>query len=183
MDSTFHGGTIKVLQAILTTYSHILHEAEKQPNANALLEARLYSDMYAIPDQVRIVTQFAENLVARLTGREPVTFEGKPTTYAQIFELVDKVLKAANETDKDVVNQQADAVVQVPMAKFKPLKMTAATYAYFNALPNINFHLVTTYGILRKEGVPLGKMDYYAGFFPVQLGGQQLEVNPEGKET
>jgi hypothetical protein len=33
-------------------------------------------------------------------------------------------------------------------------------------LPNIYFHLTTAYGILRKEGIPLGKVDYFTGFFP-----------------
>jgi hypothetical protein len=30
-------------------------------------------------------------------------------------------------------------------------------------LPNFLFHVTTAYAILRKEGVPLGKMDFLAG--------------------
>lgn len=30
--------------------------------------------------------------------------------------------------------------------------------------PNVFFHLVTAYDILRKQGVPLGKMDYLKAF-------------------
>lgn len=30
--------------------------------------------------------------------------------------------------------------------------------------PNLFFHLVTTYNILRSKGVPLGKIDYLAAF-------------------
>lgn len=34
----------------------------------------------------------------------------------------------------------------------------------YHAIPNLFFHLVTAYNILRKEGVPLGKMDYLTPF-------------------
>lgn len=30
--------------------------------------------------------------------------------------------------------------------------------------PNLYFHLVTAYNILRHKGVPLGKMDFLAAF-------------------
>lgn len=35
--------------------------------------------------------------------------------------------------------------------------------------PNIYFHVVTAYGILRKQGVPLGKFDYLGPFLPTPL--------------
>lgn len=35
--------------------------------------------------------------------------------------------------------------------------------------PNLFFHLVTAYDILRSKGVPLGKMDYITPFLPAPL--------------
>ncbi|KAE8416988.1 hypothetical protein BDV36DRAFT_258488 [Aspergillus pseudocaelatus] len=171
MAHTFYDGTIPVVQAILNSLSHILHQAGQHPNATTLLAARLHEDMYPLTDQVRIATQFSENLVARLTGREPAMFDGSPTTFAECYERIETVLKASNEADKDVVNQHADVVATTKMGPEKAVDMTAAAYAHSVALPNIYFHLTTAYGILRKEGVPLGKRDYYVGFFP-HLGGQ-----------
>lgn len=43
-------------------------------------------------------------------------------------------------------------------------KMTLQAFIRDLALPNVFFHLVTAYDILRKQGVPLGKMDYLAPF-------------------
>jgi hypothetical protein len=40
------------------------------------------------------------------------------------------------------------------------LKFDGAGYLTSFALPNFHFHVTTAYGILRKEGVPLGKLDY-----------------------
>jgi hypothetical protein len=173
MGHTLYDGTIVVVQSILNTLSHILHQAEQRPDAGTLLEARLYEDMYPLTDQVRLSTQYSENLVARLTGREPVTFEGKPTTFAKCFERIETVLKVLNEADKNVVNQHGDIVGTTKMGPEKTVEMSGAAYAHSVALPNIFFHVTTAYGILRKEGVPLGKRDYYVGFFPRQLAGGQ----------
>lgn len=163
----FYDGTIVTAKAVLNTLSHILHKAEEQrPDASTLLEARLIEDMHPLSDQVRIATQFSENLVARLTGREPVTFEPKPSTFAECYERIETVLKSLNEADKDTVNQHGDKTQLTQLGPFKSVEMSGAAYAYTLALPNIYFHVSTAYGILRKEGVPVGKLDYYAGFFP-----------------
>lgn len=173
MTYTFYDGTIVVVQCILNSLSNILHQAEQRPNASTLLEARLHEDMYPLADQVRIATQFSENLVARLTGRDPVAFQGNPTTFAECYERIETVLKRLSEADKDVVNQYGDIVGATQIGPEKTIGMSGAAYAHSIALPNIYFHLATAYGILRKEGVPLGKKDYYVGFFPQQLAGSQ----------
>jgi hypothetical protein len=169
MGYTFYDGTILVAQGILTTLSHILHLAEQHPSSGTLLSARLHGDMYPLPDQVRLATQFSENLIARLTAREPVTFEGKPTTYAACYERIETVLKGLKEVDREVVNQQADVLKLTQLGPERKAEISGATYAHVVVLPNIYFHLTTAYGILRKEGVPLGKMDYYTGFVPLTL--------------
>ncbi|KAE8449826.1 hypothetical protein EG329_007303 [Mollisiaceae sp. DMI_Dod_QoI] len=173
MGYTLYDGTIMVVQGILGSLSHILHKAEQRLNASTLLEARLHEDMYPLTDQVRLATQFSENMVARLTGREPVTFEGTPTTFAKCYERIDTVLKALNEADKNVVNEHGDILGITKMGPEKTVEMSGAAYAHSITIPNIYFHLTTAYGILRKEGVPLGKLDYYVGFFPQQTTGSQ----------
>ncbi|EED12984.1 conserved hypothetical protein [Talaromyces stipitatus ATCC 10500] len=155
---------------ILNTLTHVLHTAEQQPNADYLLtNARLYPDMYPVSDQVRLATQFSENIVARLTNREPVNFDHDLGSYSKCYERIETVLKSVKEADKKTVNALGDSVSPTPMGPGKPVDMSEATYAHIIALPNIYFHLTTAYGILRKEGVPLGKMDYYAGFAPIAI--------------
>jgi hypothetical protein len=38
--------------------------------------------------------------------------------------------------------------------------LTSETFLLSYLLPNFHFHAVTAYGILRMQGVPLGKRDY-----------------------
>ncbi|RAL01549.1 DUF1993 domain-containing protein [Aspergillus ibericus CBS 121593] len=167
MSFTFYDGTIAVIQSTLKSLTHVLRQAETRPDATALLEARLYEDMYPLTDQVRLATQFSENVAAKLTGREPVVFEGKPTTYAECYERIDTVLEVLGKADKDVVNQHSDIVSPSKVGGNLTMDVSGAVYAHTMAMPNIYFHLTTAYDILRKEGVPLGKRDYYAGFFPL----------------
>lgn len=173
MGHTFYDGTIVVAQSILSSLSHILHQAEERPYANSLLEARINEDMYPLPDRTRIVAQFSENLVARLTDREPMTFEGNPAAFAKCYERIETVLKALNEADKDIVNQNAGIAKATQLGPATTVQMSDAAYAHTIIMPNLFFHLVTAYGILRKEGVPLGKQDYYTGFFPHLRAGSQ----------
>jgi hypothetical protein len=173
MEYTLYDGTIVVVQGIVNTLYHILRQAEQCPNAGTLLEARLHKDMYPLTDQVRLVTQFSENLAARLASREPVTFERDLTTFAKFYERIETVLKVLGDADKDLVNRHADIVGATQMGPETWVDMSGATYAHTIAIPNIYFHVTTAYGILRKEGVPLGKQDYYFGFFPRELPGAQ----------
>jgi hypothetical protein len=168
MSYTLYDGTIPVVRGILNTLSHILQLASLHPNASTLLAARLHPDMYPLADQVRLVTQFAENLAARLSGRAVVPLPGNPTSFPECQQRMQTVLHTLTEVDRDAVNAHGDVLGPTPMGPETSVEMSAATYAHRVALPNIYFHLTTAYGILRKEGVQLGKRDYYAGFFPPQ---------------
>lgn len=170
MSPTTYDTSILVLQGVLGSLTHILKKAEEQPNADSLLTtARLYEDMYPMTDQVRITAQYSENILARLTGREPETFDRDLGSYAKCYERIELVLKSLKEADKDVVNAHVDDVAPTPFGPGKVVDMKNAVWVHSIALPNVYFHLTTAYGILRKEGVPLGKLDYYAGFAPIAL--------------
>jgi hypothetical protein len=170
MSHTIYDSSVLVCQGILGTLTHILKKAEEQPNASHLLTtARLYEDMYPLTDQVRLATQYSENILARLTGREAVTFDRDLGSYSKCYERIELVLNSLKEADKDIVNAHAEVVAPTPLGPGTVVDMKAAVWVHSIALPNVYFHLTTAYGILRKDGVPLGKMDYYAGFAPVAM--------------
>ena len=52
------------------------------------------------------------------------------------------------------------------MVKLGPrgeVPFTGIVYLSFFTIPNLHFHLTTAYNILRHNGVPLGKIDYFGG--------------------
>ncbi|PYH44091.1 DUF1993 domain-containing protein [Aspergillus saccharolyticus JOP 1030-1] len=162
MPHTFYDSTIPVLTGILTTLSHVLHQAEAHRPASptSFLTARLHEAMYPLADQIRLATKFSALLVARLTDQpEPTGFENNPTSLSECYDCITAVLTMARAADKDVVNAQADVLKPTPVGPGVTVPMSGARYAHLVVLPNVYFHLTTAYGILRMEGVPLGKRD------------------------
>lgn len=167
MPYTIYDSTIVVAQGNLKTLSHILTLASQSPNADQLLSARLHADMLPLPDQIRIACQFSSNLCARLTNTSPTTFTEPLTSFSAFQERITLVLGQLSKAEKEVVNVQAEEVKSTPMGPQQSVDMSGAVWAHSIVLPNVYFHLATAYGILRKEGVVLSKLDYYQGF----LGG------------
>lgn len=165
-----YDSTIAVTQGILNTLTHILTKAEQShPDPSSLLNARLHPDMYPLTDQVRCLANFSEFLAARLTDREPAQLGSKPNTFAECHERIETVLSTLRAADKDLVNAQGEAVKPTNRGPLGEVDMSGAVYAHTIVLPNIYFHLATAYGILRAQGVQIGKMDYYQGFVPLQV--------------
>lgn len=125
--------------------------------------------MLPLPDQVRLVTQYADIIAARLSSREPTTFDNSQLNSFNAFhERINTVLSTLENVDREMANGEADLVRPTYLGRETgPVDMSAGAFVHSVALPNVYFHLVTAYGILRKEGVEVGKRDYYEGFFPL----------------
>ncbi|KAI2890620.1 hypothetical protein CBS11852_6294 [Aspergillus niger] len=175
--STLYATTFPILTSILKTLLHLLRTAECTHSnpSSLLLNSRLHATMYPLTDQIRIATTFSVRLFARLTNHPeadtlPTTLlpEGNPQTFAECYERIDKVLEllkdADNDATKEVVNANAETVKPAPMGPGVEVDVTNALYAHTMVLPNIYFHLNTAYGIIRMEGVEIGKRDLYVGF-------------------
>ena len=55
------------------------------------------------------------------------------------------------------------AKIVFPVGRDKTRSMPGEAYLKHYALPNMFFHVVTAYALLRHNGVDLGKVDYLAG--------------------
>ncbi|KAJ5647359.1 hypothetical protein N7490_003731 [Penicillium lividum] len=164
MSYSLYDGTISQAKAAVSSLIHLVELAEQQPNADALLNASLHTDMKGLTFQVFIVLWLTEAMLAKLTGRESVDVANDLTTYAETKARLGALLKQLTEADKDNVNSHGADVASVKFGPNDLGEMSAATFATTLAIPNVYFHVVTAYGILRKEGVPLGKSDYLAAF-------------------
>jgi hypothetical protein len=52
---------------------------------------------------------------------------------------------------------------QVELPYYPGKYLTGMNYACEHAIPNFFFHAVTAYGLVRKNGVTIGKADYLNG--------------------
>jgi hypothetical protein len=124
-----------------------------------LLSARLYPDMLPFSRQIQLVCDFAGKSCARLTQSEvPVT----PDTEKTFDELKQRLAKTSDylKTFKPAQFDGADLRdVTFPVG---PTSMTlkGQQFASGYAFPNFYFHAAIAHGILRHNGVEVGKRDF-----------------------
>jgi len=164
MAFTLYDGTIATAKAALTTLSHIIDEAQRQPNSETFPQARLCEDMKPLVFQVHTATNLAAKMVARLSGQEPQDLNDNLVSYDDMRVRITEVLNALASADKDLVNKLGEESAPTVMGPSRTLDIPGKAFAMGAAMPNIFFHVSMAYAILRKEGVPLGKKDFIMSF-------------------
>src|SRR5450432_410918 len=159
-----YDATVPAFLQILGGLSGILTKAEahctaKKIQPEVLLGARLFPDMLPLSKQVQLACDFAGKSCARLTHSE---VQSVPDTEKSFGELKQRL---ANTIDyvKTFKPAQFDGTdtrdFTFPVG---PTSMTLKGQQFLNnfAFPNFYFHAATTHGILRHNGVEIGKRDF-----------------------
>jgi hypothetical protein len=166
MSYTAYDDSILVAQDALKSLHHILKVGSQHPNAANLPSARLHADMLPLTFQVESATNTAAKLPAKLLGQPAPSFvDGKLTTWEDMFARIEAAQEVLAEVDGNDINRRGGEKIILGVDKEgnrAPFPTPALVFGY--SLPNIFFHVTTAYGILRKEGVPLGKSDYLDSF-------------------
>jgi hypothetical protein len=161
---SFYDASVPAFQQILGSLQGILTKAEAHCTAKkiapeVLLGARLYPDMLPLSKQIQLASDFAAKGCARLTHSEvPST----PDTEKTFEELKQRLAKASDylKTFKPAQFEGADSKeVTFPVG---PNTMTLTGQQFLNrfTFPNFYFHAATAHGILRHNGVEIGKRDF-----------------------
>ena len=150
--------------------------AERGEQPDGLLALRLAPDMFPLTTQIRFLAFQAQEPVYRLRGEAvpeavlEVRQEGRdggdtPGTWTQARA---RVTEAANFL-ATVGGKELDAAAAKAIAHELPtgmiFDMTGAQYVRDWALPQVAFHQMIAYALLRQAGVPLGKVDYVPHMF------------------
>jgi uncharacterized protein len=124
-----------------------------------LLSARLYPDMFELTRQVQACSDFAKAACGRLAG---VDIPSMPDTEQTIGELKDRVARTIAFLDTLTPEQMHGSEGKTITIKVGPNEMTftGKDYLLHFALPNFYFHAATAYGILRHNGLEIGKRDF-----------------------
>jgi hypothetical protein len=117
--------------------------------------------MFPLKRQVQIASDNAKGAVARLSGTEAPSYEDTEETFAELYARIDKTIEYLNTFDASSFEGGLERQVTLPY--FPGKYMTGGEYLIGHAIPNFHFHVVTAYGIVRKNGVPLGKALYING--------------------
>lgn len=165
MTLSMYQASVPVFKQMLGALSAVLtkaeaHAAAKKIEPNALLQARLYPDMFALLRQVQIACDFAKGVSARLAGAEVPGFEDKEETFADLQARIEKTLAfiASLEAARIDGSEERRIVTQAGTPKEKIF--SGQSYLLNYGLPHFFFHTTTAYAILRHNGVEVGKKDY-----------------------
>lgn len=168
MSITLSSASLPVFQTALSNLLHCLNKAEANAAArkfdpNVLFAARLAPDMLPFAAQIRIACDAAKNGTARLAGIEAPKFEDNETTFAELQARITKTLDWLATVSASAIDGREDADVTFPVGRDKTRTMKGEAYLKHYALPNLFFHVVTAYALLRHNGVDVGKTDYLMG--------------------
>jgi hypothetical protein len=158
--------SIPVYLNSLRNLAAILDKAKAHADANGAdvatyQEARLIEDMRPLTGQIQMVSDSAKSGAARLAGVTAPSMPDTETTWAELRDRLQKTIDFVATIKPEQVNGREDSTIEMTFPG-RTMTFTGRDFLTNFSLPNFFFHVVTAYGLLRKEGVPLGKMDYLA---------------------
>ncbi|MDR2213824.1 MAG: DUF1993 domain-containing protein [Pseudomonadales bacterium] len=164
MSLSMYSSSVPVFQHYLKNLANILQKgsdyvAEKKLDEKVLTSARLFPDMFPLSRQVQIACDMAKGCGARLAGVEAPKFEDTETTFEELRARIDKTSRFLDTLDAAAIDGSEQKQIKLKAGP-RELEFAGDFYLRNWALPNVFFHITTTYNILRHNGVPVGKSDF-----------------------
>jgi hypothetical protein len=158
-----YDASLPVFRQMLGSLSAILAKAEAQARDKkiepALLQARLYPDMFPLVRQVQVAADFAKGACARLAGVEVPRFDDTEGSLAELQQRIARTLAFIDSLPRDAIEDSAGRDISISVAS-NVRHFKGQPYLLHYALPNFYFHTTTAYAILRHNGIEIGKKDF-----------------------
>jgi len=134
------------------------HTKEKGLEESALLNASLISGMFNFTKQVQVATDDARRNICFLAGKEHIKMQDNEMTFAELKERVTKTREVILSTTG--ADFEGADVRHISLFWMGEAYILGKDFVVQFAIPNLMFHVVTAYDILRAQGVELGKMNF-----------------------
>lgn len=145
------------------TALHLLQKgadfAKEKGNEQELLNSKLIGDMFTFTKQIQVFTDNVAGSVARASGVEKISLPDTETAFAELIARVQKVKEFIQTINPENVEGIEERKIKLPWMS-EGMYFSSKDYLESFVLQNVLFHLVIAYGLLRKEGVQIGKMDF-----------------------
>ncbi|MFC5437844.1 DUF1993 family protein [Rhodanobacter umsongensis] len=165
MTDAMYASSIPVFRQMLGGLAAILakaeaHAADKHIEPAALIQARLFPDMFPLARQVQIACDFARGVSARLAGAEVPKFNDDEQTFAQLRELIARTIGFIEGLAAEQFEGSSRRDIVIRQGTPKERRFSGQAYLLSYGLPQFFFHVTTAYALLRHNGVEIGKRDY-----------------------
>ena len=165
MSLSMYAASVPVFRQMLGSLSQILrtaetHAAEKKIDPAALLQARLFPDMFPLVRQVQVACDMAKGVSSRLAGAEVPSHEDTEQTFEDLQARIAKTLAVIEGYDAARFDGSEQREIVLRPGTPKERRFDGQSYLLHFVLPNLYFHSTAAYAILREAGVALGKDDF-----------------------
>ena len=162
---SFYDATVPAYLQILASLSGLLAKAEahcevKKIQPEVLLTARLYPDMLPFTKQIQLACDFAAKGCARLSGSTLPSTPDTETSFAELRQRLSKTIDYL-KTFKPAQFEGADTRdVTFPTGPNSTATLKGQEFVNRVSFPNFYFHAAIAHGLLRHNGVEIGKRDF-----------------------
>ena len=167
MSLSLYDVSIPVYIRMLGNLAHFLDKAEAHANEGAIdlstyADASLGHGMFHLARQIQLASDAAKGGGARLADIDAPAMPDEEKTFPELVVRIQKTIAFLETIKPEQLAGREDAEIVLKLPS-RTLEFTGLSFLTTFSMPNFLFHVTTAYAILRKEGVPLGKMDFLAG--------------------
>lgn len=164
MPISMYEASIPVFSRGLTVISDLLekagtHAAKLGLDQASFIESRLAPDMLPLAGQIQRASDTSKFSAARLSGEPAPPFADDEASFDELQTRIAKTI-AFLETIEPASFDGAEAREIAIFRGEEQRMLRGDAYLLTFALPNFYFHVATVHGILRHNGVAIGKRDY-----------------------
>jgi hypothetical protein len=172
-EGAFHRLTIAPMMAALENLGRILlkakaHAVDAGIDPEALLNARLYPDMFSLIQQLQYALFIPADFAQHFAAEPPPKVGYEEKSFAEVHASLGLTTAYLRSIPPARMDERAGLIVPTFFDGTRGL--AAESYAAHMIMPDFYFHLTIAYAILRHNGVPLGKSDFIGEVETVPLG-------------
>ncbi|MEO8742130.1 MAG: DUF1993 domain-containing protein [Lysobacteraceae bacterium] len=169
MSITMYSASVPVFQQMLGALNGILekaetHATENKIDPNALLQARLFPNMFTFTRQIQVACDFAKGVSARLAEADVPAHEDNEQNFADLRARIDSTLAFIGGLDAARFDGSDERTIVTRPGTPRERTFTGQAYLLTYGLPQFFFHVTTAYALLRHNGLAIGKPDFMGKF-------------------
>ena len=165
MPVSLHTVSVGTFLQILPAVAGLIDKAEAHCRAGdgsdeGLTSACLADDMWGFAKQIPSVVAPSEGAIKGLrAGVFSPDLSGPPTSFADLRSAVTGATAFLQTVEPAEIDGMIGRDMRFEFGE-RVMPFTAEDFVLTFSLPNFYFHASMAYGILRNQGVPVGKMDF-----------------------
>lgn len=143
----------------LTTLDRLLQSAQAHfGDRDSFLQLRIVDDMLPLGTQIVFTCNQPRNFALWCDGKSANNLDPEVTSLTQAFTHITNTQKLLSDINAE--DTKLTEIKRIELGQNLYADLSGTAYVHDFLIPNLYFHLVTSYNVLRMAGVPIGKQDY-----------------------